>query len=154
MLPVCKSLTLLPNSKLECRTAKYGKPMRQRLSLQAAVFSFVILATSGIALADKLTVDFGFFTKGFDCDISGTSGKVTVQRGRELEYTVKGDVAGTTFTCTLPNGKSFTVAPGAWYVAGTRMTAVQINADDRAIIMWDGGGGLSQSTQSGVLNWN
>ena len=154
MTPDRKIQTSRQTTMLECHAVTCGRSWRWKLSLQAAIVGFALVASSSVALADKLTVDFGFFPKGLDCDVGGTSGKVSVRRGRELEYTIKGDVAGTKFACTLPDGRSFTVAPGVWYVAGTRMTAVQINADDRAIIMWDSGGGLSQSTQSGVLNWN
>lgn len=114
---------------------------------------FLILGAASSVRAETLTVDFGFFPKGMECSISGTAGKVRLKTGREIEYTIKGDVTGTAFVCTLPDGRSFRVAPGAWYAPGTRMTAVQVNADGRAIVMFDAGGGLVQNIYQNAVEW-
>ena len=121
--------------------------------LLAVLIVGLIFAGALSARAETLTVDFGFFPKGMECHISGTSGKVRLKTGREIEYTIKGDVTGTAFVCTLPDGRSFRIAPGVWYASGARMTAVQINADGRAIVMFDSGGGLVQNVFDNALKW-
>lgn len=118
-------------------------------TLCLAVFS----ASLANAEPSKLTVDFGFFPKGTTCQISGTTGRVKLKVGREIEYTVRGNTANVSFRCQQPNGAAFTVNTGPLLPQGNhRMVAVQINQDNNAHVLWDQGG-LRRKTVPGILNW-
>jgi hypothetical protein len=121
------------------------------LSLISA--ALLALASPAAAGTDVLSVDFGFFPEGTNCQVFNTTGKVTMRRGREIEFKITGDTARVAFHCTQPDGRSFDVNAGALLPPGNhRRVALQINQDNHAHVMWDEGG-LRKSIVPGVLVW-
>ncbi|MGR3713814.1 MAG: hypothetical protein ACU0A6_11930 [Shimia sp.] len=119
--------------------------------LVAGLLTFAV--TSADAEPKKLNVDFGFFPKGTSCSVSGTTGKVTLKTGREIEFKVRGDTSNVSFHCTQPDGRKFSVATGPLLPQGNHsLVAVQINQDNNAYVMWDQGG-LRKLSYPGILNW-
>ncbi len=111
--------------------------------------------STGIASAEpaRLTVDFGFFPAGTECQVFNTSGRVGLRVGREIEFTINGDTANVSFVCQQPDGRSFQVDTGPLLPPGDhRLVAVQINQDNNAIVLWDQGGLMRQS-YPGILRW-
>jgi len=117
-------------------------------------FQPVPAAASTTVSPDKLTVDFGFFPSGTTCAAYGTSGKVSVQYGKEIEFTVRGNSTQLSFTCQQPDGKNFSVNVGALLPQNsTRLVAIQINQDNNAYMFWDQGG-LMRRHVPGILRWH
>ncbi len=117
-------------------------------------FAALICATSVAAEPAKLTVDFGFFPKGTTCSVHGTTGKVRLKTGREIEYSIKGDTGNVSFRCQQPDGSSFTAHTGPLLPQGSpRLVAIQINQDNHAHVLWSAGG-IQKSTIPGVLRWD
>ena len=112
-----------------------------------------LLASASFAEPKKLNVDFGFFPKGTECNVFGTSGRVTLKTGREIEYSIRGDTGNVSFRCRQPDGRSFTVQTGPLLPKGSlRLVAVQINQDNHAHVLWDQGG-MQRAIVPGILNW-
>ncbi|MFL4470837.1 hypothetical protein ACERZ8_13440 [Tateyamaria armeniaca] len=125
--------------------------MRRGLSTIVLVLS--VSAAAASAEPDRLNVDFGSFPTGTACKVHGTSGKVSLRTGREIEFKVRGDTGNVSFTCTQPDGTSFLVRTGPLLPQGNfRLVAIQINQDNHAHIFWDQGG-LRRSTVPGILDW-
>jgi hypothetical protein len=122
--------------------------MRRLLLLTA-----LLAAGPAFSAPAKLTVDFGFFPKGTSCKVYGTSGKVRLKTGREIEFTIKGDTGDVSFRCQQPDGRSFTVRTAPLLPQGApRLVAMQINQDGNAHILWDEGG-LRRAVFPDALNW-
>lgn len=110
-------------------------------------------ATAAHAEPKQLNVDFGFFPKDTTCKVFGTSGRVTLKTGREIEYFVKGDTSNVSFQCQQPDGRRFQVDTAPLLPAGNfRLVAIQINQDNHAHVFWDSGG-LMRRTYPGILKW-
>lgn len=127
--------------------------MFQRVKSGGLVAALVLAATAAHAEPKQLNVDFGSFPKGMTCKVFGTSGRVSLKTGREIEYFVKGDTSNVSFQCTQPDGRGFQVDTGPLLPAGSfRLVSIQINQDNHAHVFWDAGG-LMRRTYPGVLNW-
>lgn len=127
--------------------------MLKRVRKISLAVVLVAAATAAHAEPKQLNVDFGFFPKGTTCKVFGTSGRVSLKTGREIEYFVKGDTGNVSFQCTQPDGRRFQVDTAPLLPAGNfRLVAIQINQDNHAHVFWDPGG-LMRRTYPGVLKW-
>ncbi len=114
----------------------------------------VVSASAAVAEPRKLNVDFGFFPKGTAGKVSGSSGKISLKTGKEIEFKVRGDTGNVSFHCTQPDGRRFSVATGPLLPQGSpSLVAIQINQDNRAHVLWKDGS-LRKQTYSEVLNWH
>ena len=121
-----------------------------------ALLSLLTLGLAAPAFAEPvtLTVDFGHFPKGTTCQVFGTTGRVSLKTGKEIEYKIKGDTGNVSFRCMQPDGRRFDVATGSLLPQGNfKLVAMQINQDNHAHVFWDQGG-LQRRTIPGILNWN
>ena len=126
--------------------------MRHFPTLVCAI-SVSLAASSATAEPARLNVDFGFFPAGTECKVYGTTGRVGLKVGREIEFSIRGDTSNVTFRCTQPDGKRFPVDTGPLLPEGNfKLVAVQINQDDHAHVFWDQGG-LRKSITPGILKW-
>lgn len=93
------------------------------------------------ALADQLDIDMGFFPKGTECVVFGTKGKVTKRTTRkEIKFKIRGDTRSVGVECRLPNGNAYRVDTAPFVRKDTDYTILQLNADNRGVVLWDAGG--------------
>lgn len=127
--------------------------MLSRIWTLGWVVALATVATTASAEPKQLNVDFGSFPKGMTCKVFGTSGRVSLKVGREIEYFVKGDTSNVSFQCQQPDGRRFQVDTGPLLPAGSfRLVAIQINQDNHAHVFWDAGS-LMRRTYPGILKW-
>ncbi len=114
----------------------------------ATVFT---IATAGFAL-DKLDVDLGFFPKGTQCVVNGTSGDVKMrQKRKEMGYKLKGDTMNVPFDCTLPDGRKISIDTGGYVRQDTDFTTMQLNANNKGSVMWKANGSIVQQKVSDFI---